>query len=370
MRSVAIAVLPVASVCLAGCFYVDPIQRHRPVNLESDATRVPRGGSFQVTAVLDHPDLFEWHEFACAGDGTCVDFAHPAGRGEIYQTVTVQVPVHLTDEQSPLTESIRVEVVARDDRGVVAGGVAGGNSSETYAVDNALPSLQPRKEARSLTVGAPIDLFARYEDADDPVVNTRFTWEIVAPVLSPPIKLDSTLSTTGPGQITARTRLVPPEGGAWDVKVTATTPQDTSQEQHLMFEVLPDRPPCLVQSRPIVAPEGTALPITETTVFQVAVVDDDLDSYPRLSSDPLFGTAAFAWSILPPGAATRQLLVGATGNTIDFDPDAFAPGDIVELRVEIFDRKRSAVLCADDAATCSSESNGCLQRQTWRLEAR
>jgi hypothetical protein len=112
------------------------------------------------------------------------------------------------------------------------------------------------------------------------------------------------------------------------------------------------------------------LPVTEPTLFQVALVTDDLDSYPRLSTDPLFGTTAFAWSILPPGASERQLLVGTTGNTVDFDPGGFTPGDIVELRVEIFDRKQTPIQCADDLATCAIAAAGCIQRQTWRLEAR
>jgi hypothetical protein len=137
-----------------------------------------------------------------------------------------------------------------------------------------------------------------------------------------------------------------------------------------LFTVLPDKPPCLVQSRPITPPPGTSLPITEPTLFQVALVTDDLDSYPRLSTDPLFGTTAFAWSILPPGASDRQLLVGTTGNTADFDPGAFTPGDIVELRLEIFDRSHTEIPCADDLATCAIETSDCIQRQTWRLEAR
>jgi hypothetical protein len=106
-------------------------------------------------------------------------------------------------------------------------------------------------------------------------------------------------------------------------------------------------------------------------VFQVPLVEDELDAYPRLSSDPAFGTATFAWSILAPGAATRQLLVGATGNAIDFDPAAFTPGQLVELRVEVFDRNHAAIACPDDAPTCVSDARpACTQRQTWRLEVR
>jgi hypothetical protein len=113
------------------------------------------------------------------------------------------------------------------------------------------------------------------------------------------------------------------------------------------------------------------LPVAEPTLFQVPLVTDDLDPYPPLSGDPHFGTTTFAWSMLTPGSPGREILVGATGNTFDFDPDAFTPGEIVELRVEIFDRKHTAIPCADRDATCSVDaSSDCIQRQTWRVEVR
>ena len=53
------------------------------------------------------------------------------------------------------------------------------------------------------------------------------------------------------------------------------------------------------------------------------------------------------------------------------DPASYQPGDIVELRVEIKDRKNTAITCADANPTCSTISdNACIQRQTWRVEVR
>jgi hypothetical protein len=258
-------------------------------------------------------------------------------------------------------------------RGAVAGATDGkSDPAKLYIVDDAPPTLELREDAHSLTVGVPIDLFALYGDLDDPLDNLDFTWQVVAPVTQPPIVLDPVITTSDVSHKLAQSRLVPTANGTWDIKATVTVRGDpaSATERHLTFDVLPDRPPCLVQSRPILPPPGAALPITEPTVFQIAVVDDDLDSYPPLSSDPLFGTTAFAWSILRPGASVRQPLVGATGNAIDFDPAAFSPGDRVELRVEIFDRNHTTIPCADGAATCSIAGDGCLQRQTWQLEAR
>jgi hypothetical protein len=82
----------------------------------------------------------------------------------------------------------------------------------------------------------------------------------------------------------------------------------------------------------------------------------------------------FSWSILPPGASTRQPLA-VTGNQVALDPASYSPGDIVELRVEIADRamilNNTAISCADNIPTCSVISDAsCIQRQTWRVEVR
>jgi hypothetical protein len=155
------------------------------------------------------------------------------------------------------------------------------------------------------------------------------------------------------------------------VRVIATDSHGQATEKHLQFMVGPDQPPCLAQWEPIAPPDGAILPITAPTVFQVPLVDDDLDPYPPVSGEPLLGTTAFEWSILLPGAPARQRLAGTTGNSVDFDPSAFTPGAIVELRVEIFDRKHTAVACADGDPVCPAiGSTACNQRQTWRVEIR
>src|SRR4051812_1546741 len=60
----------VASIGLlcAGGFYVDPIEPHPTVRLLPASGEVPvvRGGELMVTAVMDHPDTFEWSAVACS----------------------------------------------------------------------------------------------------------------------------------------------------------------------------------------------------------------------------------------------------------------------------------------------------------------
>jgi hypothetical protein len=159
--------------------------------------------------------------------------------------------------------------------------------------------------------------------------------------------------------------------GEWTVAVTARDTLGEQTELTVPIVVAEDRPPCLAQWQPIVPPEAATLPIAAPTVFQVSQVTDDLDAHPQVTGDPIFGRPEFAWSILRAGSPVREPLVGAIGNTVDFDPRAFTPGDLVELRVEIFDRKRIAIPCVDNAPTCSVISQPtCLQRLTWRLEVR
>ena len=72
-----------------------------------------------------------------------------------------------------------------------------------------------------------------------------------------------------------------------------------------------------------------------------------------------------------PGQSTHQRVAGANGNSLAFDPAAYALGDVVELRVQIYDRSATPISCADSEQACSVISQpACLQRQTWRVEVR
>jgi hypothetical protein len=143
-------------------------------------------------------------------------------------------------------------------------------------------------------------------------------------------------------------------------------PDCTSGSDKVTLHVVEDGPPCLSQWAPLVATAPNAWPLTDPTLFQVTVVLDELDAFPGAPTSQL----AFHWSILPPGASTRQAL-STTGNAVALDPASYQPGDIVELRVEIEDRNDTPVSCAENLATCSVISNNtCIQRQTWRVEVR
>lgn len=357
-------------VLWAGCFYVDPIETHPTVTLSPPNTvPVARGARLIVTAALDRPGTFDWSAKACAdrdGIATCGPSFYVPIAGVPANTAYLDVPVRVAVEGSPLTQRIEVRVEARDDRGALAfdGGTV------PYTVEDSPPVLELTRSAHSYTVGAPISVYATYSDLDDELADITLQAAVVTPSDAPaPERVEQ--SDVDATHVTVTQRFVPSSPGSWVVKVTATDKQGMFQEKLLAIDIGPDQPPCIAQARPVVPPAGATLPIIEPTLFQIPLVDDDLDAYPPVSGDPLYGTASFAWSILKPGAPARVPLPGASGNRAAFDPRAYTPGQIVELRVEAFDRHHTEVTCPDDVASCALDArDGCFQRQTWRVEIR
>jgi hypothetical protein len=372
----------VAAICvlLTGCFYIDPIFPRPHYHIVAPDT-VTRGGAVTLTAQLVDAESqvgsFNWAVYSCAGfdrgvASQCDDIAfystdsgpHP---DDTMSTVHIMVPA--TTMSRAMTQAIQITLDARSDRGAVA---LSDGSNQEFAVGDAPPVVRLDRQSHSLAVGAPIDVIATYGDIDSALDQVALEWTVIAP--GPPgsyafDELPVAQDPGDPGHRKAARRLTPAIEGSWDVQVVARDLEGGSTTQHLSpFTVVPDRPPCLAQWLPAVPPAGASLPISIPTVFQVPLVDDDLDPYPPITEIPRL---VFAWSILPPGGTQREVQVGATGNALALDPAAFTPGDVVELRVEIFDRRRTALPCDDAAATCSiTSSDSCLQRQTWRVEIR
>jgi hypothetical protein len=367
---------------LTGCFYVDPINRAPIVKgIEcqgvvderscGDATGgyIQRGETLRLSANITDQDSqasaaqFAWTAMQCTpGDSeTCETVITDAALHDRQDNMALlTVPTDL----APGVLEIFVEVDVRDDRGAFA---SGGLSLKI----NDPPTLTLSSSPQDNVVFAPIALFATYGDTDSgPSGVTPGPWEVQGPDMPPMMldPLDLPPDVTDPAHATARNTLIPMVAGDWSVTMTVTDDVGAQVMRRLLITVGPDKPPCIARVAPLVPPDDASLPITEPTVFQVALVDDALDPYPPLQ-DPRFGTTAFQWQILLPGAKVWQ--PAGTSNSVDFDPRGFTPGDIVELRVEIFDRSHTAKLpCADDVATCSLAQDACIQRQTWRVEAR
>lgn len=366
-----------ACVLLTGCFYIDPIISRPRVSIDRPEA-IYRGGMVTLTARFDadsKPGQNQWAVYSCLTvDSPPRDGCDPTSFVSFqpdettpYNTVTFMVPPTKKDKQSK-TGAIRVELVARSDRGAIALL----ESNNEFAVADAPPGVDLTAQSHSLAAGAPIDLFATYGDVDDDVDGVALAWTVSGPSSGYTLEdLGVPQDPGDPDHRKAGKRLTPDVPGSWAVQVTATDPEMTANTATRTFAVVADRPPCLAQWSPAVPPAGATLPVSDRTLFQVPLVDDDLDAYPPITGASQFGTTTFAWSILPPGATQHQPVPGSI-NSYAFDPSLFTPGDIVELRVEIADRSHTSPLpCDDTAATCSiAASASCLQRQTWRVEVR
>lgn len=357
--------------------YFDPINQKPKISpvdcvivgsTRSCDDKVHRGDLLQL--VVDFSDdgnrervSYDWKAFRCSDEGIrdCDDNAYDE---QSAATAQIEVP------SDPIgVRAIRVDFELRDERGAAV------QQSPRYLINDA-PTLEVRPSAHSFVVGGPIELFAKYGDPDTGPLGVRLVWDVIAPQPSavPLIDLAVEPDFADLQHLTEGRMMVPDRTGDWDIRVTAFDgPDDSAEhvEKHMAFAIGSDQPPCIAQAQPVVPPDGASLPVAEPTLFQVPLVTDDLDPYPPLSGDPHFGTTAFEWSILAPGSPGRQILAGTTGNSVDFDPDAFTPGDLVELRVEISDRNQTAIPCGEGVATCSVNAQpACIQRQTWRLEVR
>jgi hypothetical protein len=90
-----------------------------------------------------------------------------------------------------------------------------------------------------------------------------------------------------------------------------------------------------------------------------------------VSSSPHLGDASFRWFLAGPHTGGELVPVaGTAGAELSIDPVHYAPGDLVELRVEAADRVARELPCSPVQQTCSIGGNGCLQRITWEVEIR
>lgn len=376
---------------LSGCFYMPEVNQRPGLEIRSNGAALVRGGSAEFEAVVVDPEAdaveLDWRIYAC---GPVPDGAEPAEFGDC-DTTPFQTGSTATFEVAAIpafreprdgaapepTRGIRVTLDGRDDRGAGAKpnqilAVAVGNAAPTLALAH-VPSVYED------TVGTPIDVFAAYGDPDDQASGVTVAWQVFAPSEVPfdaPVDIPAPDAPT-PGDLQVGKRFIPTVEGVWQIRVVATDGAGAQREQTIPITVIPDRAPCLDQESPLIA-EGATLPVFEPLLVS-AGVDDNLDIYPYLSiedsatADPakLIDPARFTWS-LKVGAGPREIIVDdEVQNSVAFDPAAYAAGTIVEIRVEIEDRIARTLTCPDADATCAVVSgSGCLQRRTWRVEAR
>jgi hypothetical protein len=245
-------------------------------------------------------------------------------------------------------------------------------------VNDHAPTLQLRKDSRyAYVTGVPLNIYAAIDDLDDNPDEVEQAWKVYSPMNQPDYEI---LDVDPPGPLQFAKQFEPKGVGDYEIEVTATDAiaracieaggtDCPKTVESVIVTVVPDHAPCLRQWAPITPPAGATYPMTDQTLFQINVVQDDLDPYPGVPNDPFLGTTSFSWTLLPPGASARQPF--GTSNHVSLDPSNYAPGDILEVRVEIADRNNTPLNCAESNPFCSVISdNSCLQRLTWRVEVR
>ena len=373
MRSAALIVL------VAGCFYTDPINQRPSVGIvQLDGSGpVYRGKTVRLAANTSDPEgafvSLKWRAYACTDptvdpDDGSHDGCDPAPFAtEIQDYFTFTIPTFRDGTTTP-AQAVLVLLEGTDDLQATAKPV----QQLALNLTDAPPTITTSTQYRHAYVpDESVDLFAAIGDPDDGITPPpTIDWTVYTPPTQPPYDfvdiLDVPPDPLHPELLQVGKRFTPHGPGDYTVRVTATDQLGASALQDIALRIDPDQAPCLAQYTPAAAPSGQTLPLTEPTLFEVLVVDDDLDVWPP-TDDPSEGVTTFAWSILPPGASTRQPLTTVTGNRVALDPASYAPGDIVELRVEIQDRQHLPISCADGDPTCPT-AGSCIQRLTWRVE--
>lgn len=347
----------------SGCFFDETINERPSADIDRiDDNGVPtRGTSLQFRAVVADPDrdrVFpSWRFEACSAVGTCA--ALETGTDPIF---SVTVPSTVVDEPT-VRVAVTLDVV--DELG------AAGRPGQRLDLDvvNNLPEVIVQRRGREID-GAfppdvPITISARGSDEDGDDV--ALAWELFPARNS--VLADRRFERL-PDPMTGGEEyvLLPDVDGEWIVRVTVNDGID-DRFVDLPILVVPDRPPCLGASDPTPVP-GTTLVLDAPRRFSVLVVEDDLDIYPAPSPfDPFLDATSFRWYLRGPGEPGFAL-VDTDVAGLELDPAQYDPGDRLDVRVEIDDRVGRDVQCAADAATCSLDQDGCLQRQTWSVEVR
>jgi len=356
-----------AAAALPGCFYVDPINERPAAEILQDTADPGRGGFVKFHAEWSDPDndpvQLAWAVYACGTTGDCDATRFDSGTDPIFG-----VTVPATRGDGSTVTSIRVTLDVQDRWGAVARP----EQRVTVPVVDAAPTVEVQDTGHTFNdaypVGLPITFTAVATDPDD--TDVTLDW-----MLSPAAGSDPTARSFTPRAPDPKHPeqvaydLVPDVPGLWTVRVTATDPQGLTGQRDLSVQVAPDQPPCLGALDPALG--GGTIVVDQARRFAVLSVIDDINVYPAPSSnDPYLKAAGFHWSLASPATGGVLAPLALDGNDAVIDPADYAPGDQLDLRVEISDAVARTLPCADDAATCSIEANACLQRQTWHLEIR
>jgi hypothetical protein len=382
IRRHCIAPLAVAVAAAAGgCFYsgdinaapraeierhtAAPIYRGDPVTLGAAKSSDPDHATSELRAA--------WRAHACNADRSVCHpepFAEMAGRS-VFDPFSFSMPAcidpsELVDGQCPPAEVVHVTLEVADP--------LGRRDHDTLIVDavNRPPTLSLRSQGYArpgggFTVETPIEIYATAGDPDPGDGAPELAWAYYPPSRTPS-------AGAGWAPIPGGYVLVPDVEGLWTVEVTAVDQLGAETVVTEMVLVRPDGPPCIALTAPAAEP-STRYVLDRADgprAFSVLSVLDDLDHYPPFDpTDEVYGEATFRWALASPDTGGALVEVtGHAGSSLVLEPDAYAPGDVIALRVEVADRVERVLGCDPAQATCSLTGDQCYQRVTWEAEIR
>ncbi|HKE14339.1 MAG TPA: hypothetical protein VKB80_05730 [Kofleriaceae bacterium] len=366
-RSACVTLLAVLLAAPAGCFYTTSINDAPRADIEilGLGPYYPKSSvmlsTFRSSDMEDGDDLTcTWSAYSCADDRcaarSVLQDPSTIGCGETYDVFLPE------GDHRPILVNLTAE--DRD------GGTF--SDQEILAVGNRAPTLDgPQANfpgaVDRVPVSVPIQVSVVVGDPDGDDV--ALSWSLVKPRGG---GADVELRPVGDDELTQE--FTPDLADVWVVEVTADDSFPGGRvTSDAMIPVEEDQPPCIAETLPAADPERRFVleRADGPRTFSVLHVDDALDPYPRTSDEPYVGDSAFAWQLASPDTGGQLVPVaGAAGAELAIDPSTYAPGDLIDLRVEVSDRVAREIPCDQAQPTCSLSGDSCLQRVTWGVEIR
>jgi hypothetical protein len=360
--------LPAALLAPAACFYTTTINErpHAEITVasgphypgESVSLTAPGSGDSEDGAEVD----CTWRAETCL-DPTCSTTQPTPDNQPTTRPCADQHPLKVPPQDH---RSIRVILIVQDQQGGMY------TDRQIIEIGNREPDVRVQvRSAGTAThsvVSLPVEASVSVDDPDeDPVV---LTWRLLKPrgggAVVTLVKDDD--------ETNDKVRFFTPDApGLWSVEVIGEDGIDSASET-AAIDVEEDGPPCIALTSPAATQAGRLVLRRDEgpRVFAALQVTDDLDPLPRPPGAPPFvGEPAFTWQLASPDTGgTLVPVAGALGPDLTIDPSAYAPGDLIDLRLEVSDRIARELPCDEAAPTCALGGDECHQRLSWGVEIR
>ncbi len=366
MLRLAGASLAVLFLAPAGCFYITPINERPRADIEVSAGPHYPNSSFEVQAfessdIEDGVDIeCTWSAYSCA-DLACADPTELQQRStrRCDQPYPVAVP---EADHRPIRVLLTVtdsDGATFDDETIIPIG------NRPPIITGPQPQFADTSDRTAVSIPVRVSVEVDDDDGDDEVT---LSWQLIKPRGG---GADVELQPVGDG---LTQEFTPDVADVWTVEVTADDTHDGGQATGAaMIAVQEDGPPCIAQTLPAADPDHRFVLQREDGLrtFSILRIEDELDPYPRTSEAEYLGDPTFAWQLASPDTGGVLVpLAGASGPEVTIDAAAYAPGDLVNLRIEVSDRVERDIPCDPAQPTCSLSGDDCVQRVTWGVEIR